>query len=541
MSPTSRLPGELHCVLVRSPHAHARIRGIDTARAAALARRRRGAHRRRHGGRQGRPDGAAVGDHVGRRQADGRAAALCAGARRGAPRRRSRSRRDRRDARAGAGCRRAVAVDYEPLPAVVDSRAALRAGAPQLHDVRARQCLLPLRSAATRPRCGKAFERRRPRGAARPRQQPPDRRGDRAARGAGRRRPAAASSRSMSRRRCRITSAAWSPSSSACRRPRSAWSRPTSAAASATRASTIPRRRSSPGAARRLRRPVKWVAHPQRMLRLRQPGPRPPHPRRAGARRGGTLPRAARRHRRQSRRLCLDLRRRHSERDLQRAARRRLPHAGDLVQLDRRVHQHAADRRLSRRRPAGGLLRAGAARRRGGAHARPRPRRDPPAQSRAGRGHAVQDADRPDLRLRRFPEGVRARCSSSRTTTGFAERRAAAERARQAARLRHGAAMSNPPASRRRALPPRSARAPASSRRRTSGCSRTAACRRCSAPTTTARATPPPSRRSSLRGSACRWRRSRSSRATPTRCRTAPARSARARSRSAARRSTAPR
>jgi carbon-monoxide dehydrogenase large subunit len=29
------LPGKLHCVLVRSPHAHARIRRIDSAKAAA--------------------------------------------------------------------------------------------------------------------------------------------------------------------------------------------------------------------------------------------------------------------------------------------------------------------------------------------------------------------------------------------------------------------------------------------------------------------------------------------------------------------------
>ena len=74
-----------------------------------------------------------------------------------------------------------------------------------------------------------------------------------------------------------------------------------------------------------------------------------------------------------------------------------------------------------------------------------------------------------------------------------------------------------------------------------SACSRTAACRRCSAPTITARATPRPSRRSLRRGLACRWRASRSSRATPIRCRTARARSARARWRSAVRRSIAPR
>ena len=70
----------------------------------------------------------------------------------------------------------------------------------------------------------------------------------------------------------------------------------------------------------------------------------------------------------QSRRLCLDLRRRHSERDLQRLVRGRLSHARDLRRGDWRVHQHHADRRLSRRRPAGGLLRAGTARR----HARRR-------------------------------------------------------------------------------------------------------------------------------------------------------------------------
>ena len=192
-------------------------------------------------------------------------------------------------------------------------------------------------------------------------------------------------------------------------------------------------------AARRLRRPVKWIAHPQRMLRLRLSGPRPSDPRRACARRGGTFPRAARRHRGQHRRLCLDLRRRHPERDLQRAAGRRVPHAGDRRAIDRRVHQHGADRCLSRRRPAGGLLCAGAARRRGGARARHRPRGDPAAQSRAGRGHALQDADRADLRLRQFSEGVFAARSRLPTTRASPSARPAASRANaEASRLRHG-------------------------------------------------------------------------------------------------------
>ena len=85
-----------------------------------------------------------------------------------------------------------------------------------------------------------------------------------------------------------------------------------------------------------------------------------------------------------------------------------------FVEMHRRVHQHGADRRLSRRRPAGGLLRARAACRPGRARARHRSRRDPPAQSDSGAGHAVQDADRPDLRLRRLPEGLRARARARR-------------------------------------------------------------------------------------------------------------------------------
>ena len=48
-------------------------------------------------------------------------------------------------------------------------------------------------------------------------------------------------------------------------------------------------------AARRLRRPVRWVATPRRKFRRRQPGPRSPHPCRARARRRGPFPRAARR------------------------------------------------------------------------------------------------------------------------------------------------------------------------------------------------------------------------------------------------------
>ena len=251
-----------------------------------------------------------------------------------------------------------------------------------------------------------------------------------------------------------------------------------SAAASATRASTIPRRPSSPGRRGGCAGRCKWVAHPQRVLRLGLSGPRPSDPRRARARRGGAFPRASRRHRGQHRRLCLDLRRRHPERDLQRAAGRRVPHAGDRRAIDRRVHQHGADRRLSRRRPPGGLLCAGAPRRRGGARARHRSRRDPAAQSRAGRGHALQDADRADLRLRQLSEGVFA-ARRDRRLQGLRQAAGrAAARTQKAARLRHRLLCG---VIRRRAVAHGSgawARASASSRRRRSACSTTAACRR---------------------------------------------------------------
>ena len=48
--PTSRCPGMVHAAILRSPHAHARIRSIDTSRAKTGARRRRRVHRRRHRG-----------------------------------------------------------------------------------------------------------------------------------------------------------------------------------------------------------------------------------------------------------------------------------------------------------------------------------------------------------------------------------------------------------------------------------------------------------------------------------------------------------
>jgi len=126
--------GALHCVLVRSPHAHARITTIDTAAALALpgvvavltgadmAAEKVGpmrplwAIRSADGSPMAEPPRFALGRgavrHVGEPVcaviAESNALALDAADR--------------------------VKVDYSPLPAVIDPHAAMAAGAPQLHD-----------------------------------------------------------------------------------------------------------------------------------------------------------------------------------------------------------------------------------------------------------------------------------------------------------------------------------------------------------------------------------------------------------------------
>ena len=119
------LPGELHCTFVRSPHAHARLRGIDTRRAAAMpgvALVLTGADLAADGVREMRPlwiirsrDGKPMAEpprlplahgtvrHV------GEAVALVVAA----------TREQALDAA------ESIAVDYETLPAVTDARSAI--------------------------------------------------------------------------------------------------------------------------------------------------------------------------------------------------------------------------------------------------------------------------------------------------------------------------------------------------------------------------------------------------------------------------------
>jgi carbon-monoxide dehydrogenase large subunit len=128
------VPGALACVLVRSPHAHARIRGIDVAAAKAspgVAEVFTGADmaadgvapmrplwivRSRDGTPMAQPPRYALARGVVRHVGEPVAAVI------------AETREQAMDAA------ELVAVDYEPLPAVVDVRAAIAKGAPQLHE-----------------------------------------------------------------------------------------------------------------------------------------------------------------------------------------------------------------------------------------------------------------------------------------------------------------------------------------------------------------------------------------------------------------------
>ena len=125
-----KIPGMLHAAIVRSPHAHARIRSIDTKAALARRRRGRGLHRGRRGeGRPPRddPGGLAAAEHEDP----------------GAPDAGERHRPLRRRRRGGGG-RRATATPRATPPiwsrsttsrcrAVIDAARAVEAGAAQIH------------------------------------------------------------------------------------------------------------------------------------------------------------------------------------------------------------------------------------------------------------------------------------------------------------------------------------------------------------------------------------------------------------------------
>ena len=133
--------------------------------------------------------------------------------------------------------------------------------------------------------------------------------------------------------------------------------------------------------------------------------PRSPAHRRAGARQGRPLPRRAAHRHRQCRRLHLSADAGHDQRGEEHH--RRLRHARDGGELQGGVHQHHADRRLSRRRPPRGQLLHGAPDRHGGARDGHRQGRAAPAQPHRARTDALQGAVGHELRFRRVHHRAR--------------------------------------------------------------------------------------------------------------------------------------
>ena len=118
---------------------------------------------------------------------------------------------------------------------------------------------------------------------------------------------------------------------------------------------------------------------------------------RAGARRERALSGAAHPQHRQSRRLCRRGRRQYPDLEFQPLPARHVRHQAHRHRRALRLHQHDADRALSRRRAAGGELRARARGRGSRARHRHRSGKAAAAQSHPGFRHAVQDRRRHHL------------------------------------------------------------------------------------------------------------------------------------------------
>ena len=317
-----------------------------------------------------------------------------------------------------------VAVDYEPLPAVSHSVAAVEPGAPLARGTpapisprrrgrrrggdRRRLC----RGGPHRPvRDLGAAHRRGADGAARRHRRPTTRRP-----GATRSTPGSAARSARSRT---------SPCPRRRRGARCASSCTMSAAISARAARSIRNSRWSTWAARRVGRPVKWTCERQEAFRLRLPGARPRGRGRARARRATADFLAMRGSNiANSRRLP----------DLLRAARQgrrdhveHLPRAGSAFPRPRRDDQHVADPPLSQLGTARSHVRHGAADRPRGAAMRLRP-----ASSCGGaiscRNRRCRTATRSAWSTTAAPT-TRSWSGCSRSATGPAFRRAAPRRA----------------------------------------------------------------------------------------------------------------
>ncbi len=347
-------PGEAYAHIVRSPHAHAAIQRIDTVAARAapgvlgvfteadLAADGIGTAPLRGPGRDDRP-------------AD-RATAPCAGPRAGAPCRRSGRLCRGRERRSGA--RRGRARHRRLPTARRGGRCASGLASRRAGDLGrgAGQPLLPF--PARRPERGRgSLCRRRPRNRDRAGQQPCRALGDRAARG----------DRQLGRRRRILRPVADRPG-----RPRHPAAARGSGLPPAARAAAGP----GPGCRRRLRHeefrlpgmghgvvggataraPGQMGGRAQRGVPERDPGPRQSYDGATRARRGRPISRPRRVDGGQSRRLSVVERPRQLDQLAGDRDGRGLCDPRGLHGRARRLYQHGADRRLSRRRQAGGQL-----------------------------------------------------------------------------------------------------------------------------------------------------------------------------------------
>ena len=384
------LPRMLHCAILRSPHAHARIVAIDTSEAEKLPGRVRGRDGR---GRQALvepdDDGAAgVGHALSRDRQGALRRRAGGGGRRGQPlRRRGRARADRRRVRAAAGGRRRAEGARARQPA------ALRGARPQRHAAEALHL----------GRRRRGVRERRPRGAE--------------SISAGtvsaptRSRPSASSASGIS-----------STASLTCRGSFQAQGHFAMARAmvfnlplNKVRFISQPHGGSfgGKGGARGTditallvaqgRRPAGQVDRGPHGVprRRREPGVGSPLRRGARARRErqghGLQGEAARRPRRHRRGLG-----RRQRRQAAHQLHRLLRHPGGAIRPDDRRHQQAPRQPLSRHGPAAAQLGAGAADGPRGAEARARPRRDPAPELHSARRLSLHDRERQRVRQRRL-------------------------------------------------------------------------------------------------------------------------------------------
>ncbi len=152
------------------------------------------------------------------------------------------------------------------------------------------------------------------------------------------------------------------------------------------------------------------------------------------ARRERQVPGASHPSSRRHGRLCRLSRRAHRHQQSRALPAGHVRHRENRRDGEMRLHQHGADRRLSRRRTAGGELRAGTARRRSGARGEYRSRRDQTAEFHPAGAYALQNAGRHRLRQRRVRSPPRQGIAGERLCR---VRAATRERQGEAALSRH--------------------------------------------------------------------------------------------------------